>query len=148
RSAMVPADLPVVILQNRFSASASEIMAGVLQSLGRAKVVGETSYGKGSVQSVYQFNGGDGVSLTTARYVLPDGRAIEGVGLEPDELVEIEDEDIVKLSIQAGHDFGLTEEEFEERFGFEPISDLVLDRALELIHAYDEGEYIETPEER
>ncbi|MBC2600693.1 S41 family peptidase [Puniceicoccus vermicola] len=145
--AMVPEDLPVVLLQNRFSASASEIMAGVLQALGRAKVVGEVSYGKGSVQSVYQFSGGDGVSMTTARYILPDGRAIEGVGLEPDELVEIDEEDILRLSIQSQHDFGLSDEAFEDKFGFSPIPDEALEKAIELLRSemnseaeIDEGE--------
>lgn len=131
--ARIPDDLPVVILQNRFSASASEIMAGVLQALGRATVIGEVSYGKGSVQSVYQFNGGDGLSLTTARYFLPDGRVIEGVGLEPDEVVEVDADQILQLSIQSSHDLGLTDDEFEEKFGFRPAPDRALDRAVEFL---------------
>ncbi len=133
----VPEDLPVVILQNRLSASASEIMAGVLQALGRATVIGEVSFGKGSVQSVFQFQGGDGISLTTARYVLPDGHVIEGSGLDPDVLVEVEEEDIMRLSIQASHDFGLSDEEFEEMFGFAPIPDKTLERAIEMLRSKD-----------
>ena len=129
----VPEDLPIVILQNRFSASASEIMAGALQALGRATVVGEVSFGKGSVQSVFQFNGGDGLSLTTARYVLPDGRMIEGVGLEPDEMIEVSSDEIVQLSVQSSHDLGVTDEEFEAMFGFARIPDRVLDRAVEIL---------------
>lgn len=129
----VPEYLPIVILQNRFSASASEILAGVLQSLGRAVVVGEVSHGKGSVQSVFQFEGGDGLSLTTARYILPDGRAIEGVGLEPDMVVDLSEEDILRLSIQSSHDFGLSEDEFVERFGFTPVEDETLETARRLI---------------
>ncbi len=129
----VPEDLPVIFLQNRFSASASEIMAGVLQALGRAQVVGEISYGKGSVQSVFQFSAGDGVSLTTARYVLPDGRAIEGIGLEPDELIELDEEEILRLSIQSGHEMSLSKEVFEEKFGFSPIADRTMERAVEMI---------------
>ena len=141
---IVPPDLPVVVLQNRFSASASEIFAGVLQSLGRAVVVGEDSHGKGSVQSVFQLGAGDGMSLTTARYVLPDGRAIEGIGLEPDHRVEVDETDILRLSIQSNHDFGLDDREFEERFGFVPVPDETLDFALALLRS---GEKSGTPVE-
>lgn len=146
RPITVPEDLPVVILQNRFSASASEILAGVLQALGRAIVVGEISRGKGSVQSVFEFEGGDGLSLTTARYILPDGRAIEGVGLEPDELIEMEEGEILQLSIQKSHDFGLTEEEFEERFGFSQIKDRSLEKALELLSSGKGKEEVGSPQ--
>jgi len=139
RPAIVPPDLTVVVLQNRFSASASEIFAGVLQALGRAVVVGEVSHGKGSVQSVFQLGAGDGMSLTTARYVLPDGRAIEGVGLEPDHRVEVDETDILRLSIQSNHDFGLDDREFEERFGFAPVSDEALDFALALLRTGEES---------
>jgi len=135
----VPEEVSVVILQNRFSASASEIFAGVLQSLGRATLVGETSHGKGSVQSVYQFGGGDGLSMTTARYFLPSGEAIEGVGLEPDESVEIDEEEILRMSIQSNHDFGLSDREFEEKFGFSPVEDKTLRRAIEILRG-DETE--------
>jgi carboxyl-terminal processing protease len=133
RPAVVPEDVPVVVLLNRFSASASEIFAGVLQALGRATVVGETSHGKGSVQSVFQFEGGDGLSLTTARYVLPDGRAIEGIGLEPDVRIDWSEEEILRLSIQASHDFGHDAEAFEERFGFAPVEDKALQAAKRII---------------
>lgn len=130
---MVPVDVPLVVIQNRFSASASEIFAGSLQALQRAKVVGEVSHGKGSVQSVYEFEGGDGLSMTTARYVLPGGAAIEGVGLEPDETVEVSEEDILRISIQEAHDFGLTEDQFTEKFGFSKVEDAALIRAIEII---------------
>lgn len=138
--AIVYEEIPVVILQNRFSASASEIFAGALQALDRATVVGEKSHGKGSVQSVYQFEAGDGLSLTTARYVLPNGEAIEGIGLQPDLVVELSEEDILRLSIQAGHDFGLSPEQFEERFGFAPIRDEALLAALRLLREGAAGE--------
>lgn len=142
--AMVPEELPLVFLQNRFSASASEIMAGVLQALGRARVVGEVSFGKGSVQSVFQFGAGDGLSLTTARYVLPDGRVIEGVGLEPDVTIELNEEEIVQLSIQSSHETGLSEEEFESKFGFAPIPDRVLEQAIAIIES-EQDEVEESP---
>ncbi len=70
-------DLPVIILINRFSASASEIVAGSLQDWDRALIVGETSFGKGLVQSQYRFRDGSALLMTTARYYTPIGRLIQ-----------------------------------------------------------------------
>lgn len=77
-------DMPIVVLVNEHSASASEILTGALKDHDRAEIVGEKTYGKGIVQSVFAFADGSGVSMTTARYYTPDGECIHGIGIEPD----------------------------------------------------------------
>ena len=76
--------VPVMILVDRGTASASEVFAGALQDHGRALVVGERTFGKGSVQSVLPLRNGGGIKLTTARYYTPYGRSIQAEGIRPD----------------------------------------------------------------
>ena len=76
--------LPVMVLQNRYSASAAEVLASSLQAQKRAVVVGEVSYGKGSVQSVIPVNDEQAVKLTVANYMTASGKQIDGIGVEPD----------------------------------------------------------------
>jgi carboxyl-terminal processing protease len=79
--------VPTVVLVNSASASASEIVAGALQDHARARIVGETTYGKGSVQTVMPLGEGSAIKLTTSHYLTPSGRSIDGSGIEPDVVV-------------------------------------------------------------
>lgn len=86
-------DYPLVVLIDRNSASASELVAGALQDLERATIVGETSYGKGSVQNIQPLGNGTALRLTIAKYHTPSGRTPHEVGIEPDRVVEISEDD-------------------------------------------------------
>ncbi len=83
-----PQNFPMVVVVNRGSASASEIVAGALQDHQRAILVGTQTFGKGTVQTVIPLNDGSGLRLTTARYFTPNRRAIDGSGMTPDIVVE------------------------------------------------------------
>lgn len=86
--------LPMAVLVNAFSASASEVLTGALQDYGVAEVVGETTFGKGIVQTITTFGeDGAGLHMTTESYYTPSGRSIHGTGIEPDVPVAVGDED-------------------------------------------------------
>lgn len=80
---------PLMVIQNSSSASASEILAGALKDHNRAIVVGERSFGKGNVQSVYELSGGSALKLTVAHYYTPSGTSLQGRGIDPHFLVRL-----------------------------------------------------------
>jgi carboxyl-terminal processing protease len=88
RSGGVLAGMPCVVLVDRYTASASELVAGALQDHRRATIVGEPTFGKGSVQAIIALPGGAGMRLTISRYYTPSGRAIQAEGVHPDVAVE------------------------------------------------------------
>ena len=88
-------ELPLAVLINQSSASASEIFAGALKDHKRAIILGENSYGKGSVQSIIPLKNGGGMRLTISKYYLPSGKSISEVGITPDIIVEEDDKDFL-----------------------------------------------------
>jgi carboxyl-terminal processing protease len=92
-------NLPLVVLVNNGSASASEVLAGALQDHNRAKIAGKKTYGKGSVQMISNLNGGSALHITIARWYTPNGRPIDGVGLTPDIPLDLEGEELVNWAI-------------------------------------------------
>ncbi len=95
----VTTDLPMVVLVDSYSASASEVLAGALQDYARATIAGTITYGKGSINVLRRLKDGSGLYVTTARWLTPDGRPIEGEGITPDYELELEGEDAVQWAI-------------------------------------------------
>ena len=85
-------DFPIVVLTNGYTASASEILSGAIRDYGLGKLVGTTTYGKGVIQNVYDLKDGSAIKLTVQNYFTPSGFDLNGVGLEPDVEVELDDE--------------------------------------------------------
>ena len=95
--------LPMAVIINGNSASASEVFTGALQDYGRAKIFGTKSYGKGVVQNLIPLNDGSGVKLTIAEYFTPLGRNFNNNGIDPDETVELPDESQTEAYDEKGY---------------------------------------------
>jgi carboxyl-terminal processing protease len=130
-------NLPVAVLVNSGTASAAEIVAGALKDTARAVVVGETTFGKGSVQSVFRLSDGEALRLTTARYYTPSGVSIHEKGIEPQVPVTVSPEDEGKVRLQRLRRDLADQKEFAARFGFEPIEDRPLQAAVDVLQGVD-----------
>ena len=97
-------DMPVVVLVNENSASSSEILAGALQDLDEATIVGITTYGKGVIQELLSFKDGSGLKVTTHEYYTPNRNKINGIGIQPDEIVKLPETVKNVLYVEAGED--------------------------------------------
>lgn len=118
---------PIVVLVNRGSASASEILSGVLQDYKRGLILGSKTFGKGSVQTVIPLSDGSALRLTTAKYYLPSGRSIHELGVTPDTILEMNKEDEVKLMMQN--------DGVPLKPGEKTVTDIQLEKAIELLNS-------------
>jgi carboxyl-terminal processing protease len=123
RDGGVALELPLVVLVNEGSASSAEIVSGALQAAGRATLVGETTFGTGTVLTPYRLSDGSRLLLGTQQWLTPDGRQIRGQGIEPDERVALPDE-VAPLSPAEAVELGAGE--------LRESPDVQLVRALEL----------------
>jgi carboxyl-terminal processing protease len=98
------ARLPMAVLVNEYSASSSELVAGALRDSGKAVLVGSPTFGKGSVQTIFELPGGTGLRLTTMRYYTPSGQAIQAAGIQPDVEVRYESEAAGTVPVQREGD--------------------------------------------
>lgn len=125
--------LPVAVLVNAGTASAAEVVTGALKDTRRAVVVGERTFGKGLVQTVYQLQNGEALRLTTALYYTPGGVSIQEKGIEPQIPVPVSLEDEEKLGLQRLRRDLTDPKEFATRFGFAPIADQPLETAIDVL---------------
>ncbi len=130
-----PLRIPVAVLINGDTASAAEIVTGALKDTGRAVVVGERSYGKGSVQSIFKLKNGEGLRLTTAHYFTPSGAMIHAKGISPHVEVVMTPEEDRKIERQTARPEITDPQVFKDHFDFLPIEDRQLDAALDVLRA-------------
>lgn len=124
---------PITVLVNGGTASAAEIVAGALKDTKRAVIIGEKTFGKGSVQSIIEMQNGEGIRLTTARYYTPSGITIHEKGIQPQVELEMSADDEVRLRIQQSRTDLVEPAEFADRFGFPPVEDTQRNAAEEVL---------------
>ena len=129
--------LPVAVLVNSGTASAAEIVAGALKDTARAVVVGETTFGKGSVQTLFRLRDGEALRLTIAHYYTPSGVIIQGKGIEPQVKVTVSPDDEANVHLQRLRQDLAEPKEFAARFGFEPVADRPLQAAIDVLKGVD-----------
>jgi carboxyl-terminal processing protease len=122
-------DIPMVVLINGGSASASEIVAGCLKDHGRAILIGTKSFGKGSVQTIIPMSDGSGLKITTAKYLTPNGKSLHGEGIDPNIVVEFTEPEETDESKTEEGDAEIIEVEKEKK-----RPDVQLDKAKEVIN--------------
>src|ERR1039457_2973513 len=125
--------IPIVVLVNLGSASASEIVTGCLQDLHRAVILGEKTFGKGSVQSIFPLDNGWALKLTVAKYYTPSHRVIHEHGIEPDVVVPMTEEQEAALLLTRLPG-GLDSLDAAKRVRVEQIHDVQLERAEDLLN--------------
>jgi carboxyl-terminal processing protease len=124
--------MPIVVLVNLDSASASEIVTGCLQDLHRAYIIGEKTFGKGSVQTIFPLDDGSALKLTVAKYYTPSHRVIHEHGITPDSVVPVTDFEDWALALQ--HTLGGVESlPTGEQFKVKNVRDVQLERAQDLL---------------
>jgi carboxyl-terminal processing protease len=128
-----PLALPIAVLINAGTASAAEIVTGALKDTGRAVIVGERSFGKGSVQSVFKLENGEGMRLTTARYYTPGGVSIHEKGITPHVEVIMTPEEDTRLARQRSRPDITDPQQIKERFGFDRVEDKQLEAAVAVL---------------
>jgi carboxyl-terminal processing protease len=124
--------MPIVVLVNPWSASASEIVAGCLQDLHRAIILGERTFGKGSVQSIIPLDDGSALRLTTAKYYTPSHKVIHEVGITPNVIVPVTDDEDRDLQLKRTPG-GMETLDETSRNRVMNERDLQLDRATDLL---------------
>ncbi|HEY3755601.1 MAG TPA: S41 family peptidase [Opitutaceae bacterium] len=132
-----PLDLPVAVLINQDTASAAEIVTGALKDTGKAVVIGERSFGKGSVQTIIDFKTGDGLRLTTAKYYTPSGVSLHEKGVTPEVEVVLSPDEDDKIRQQQVRPDITDPADFKARFGFTPIDDRQLDAAVAVLRGLE-----------
>jgi carboxyl-terminal processing protease len=126
------AGIPIVLLANLSSASAAEIVTGCLQDLRRAVVLGEKTFGKGSVQTVFPLDDGSALKLTIAKYYTPSHKVIHQQGITPDILVPVSDDDEAAILLQRSPG-GVETLPEKQRIAIAAVHDEQLERAHDLL---------------